>query len=241
MKYTFSILIDGNYYDEDEEFEKDIELSDDEIAAIKKLVDDYESDLSCGLIPILEAGSEELYHKFYDAIFPHVFFVLFQRDPCFEPEPGDENKIWDEDEDIEYLMETYGGGYDFDDAFVVYIPDEMMPPKPTLTKSMTNEDLQKYINKWYHNIQESIFDIIRWGDHAFSNELNNDLRIIINDKLLSYLNQTIKDNNDEVIAKTDFEPFTDDIQKKIANEAFDELKEKNDPKFFYYEGNDYFI
>ena len=123
----------------------------------------------------------------------------------------------------------------------IHIPDEMMPQKPTLTKSMTNEDLQEYINKWYHNIQESIFNIIRWGDHAFSNELNNDLRIIINDKLLSYLNQTIKDNNDEVIAKTDFEPFTDDIQKKIANEAFDELKEKNDPKFFYYEGNDYFI
>jgi hypothetical protein len=47
MKYTFTILIDGNYYDEDEEFEKDIELSDDEMAAIKKLVDDYESDLSC--------------------------------------------------------------------------------------------------------------------------------------------------------------------------------------------------
>lgn len=166
---------------------------------------------------------------------------MFQRDPCFEPEPGDEDEIWDEDEDVEYLMETYGDGYDFDDSFVVYIPDEMMPQKPTLTKSMTNEDLQKYLNKWYHNIQEFIFDIIRLGEHAFSNELEGDLKIIINDKLLSYLKQTIKDNNDEVIAKAGFEPFTDDIQKKIANEAFDELKEKNDPKFFYYEGNDYFL
>lgn len=62
MKYTFTTLIDGNYYDEDEEFEKDIELSDDEVATIKKLVDEYKSDLSCGLIPILEAGSEEIYH-----------------------------------------------------------------------------------------------------------------------------------------------------------------------------------
>lgn len=240
MEYTFTTFIDGNYYSEDEEFEKVIELSDNEVATIKKLVDEYESDLSCGLMPILEAGSEELYKKFYDAIFPHVFFVLFQDDPCFEPEPGDEEQTWEEDEDVEYLMETYGDNYDFDDAYVVYIPDEMMPQKPILSKSMTNEDLQNYLKKWCHDIQEFVFDIVRCGDNAFSNELDDDLRMIINDKLLSYLKQTIRDNNEEVMAKADFEPFTDDILKQIANEAFDELKEKNDPKYFYYEGNEYF-
>ena len=133
MEYAFKVWIDGNYYEEDEEFEEGIELSDSEVSTIKELINKYKDDLSCGLMPILYEGSEELYKKFYDAIFPHVFFELFQRDPCFEPEPDDENRIWDED-DVEYLMDKYGDNYDFDDAYIVYIPDELMPPKKPLNE-----------------------------------------------------------------------------------------------------------
>ncbi len=104
MEYKFKIWIDGNYYYEDEEFEKVIDLSDREVATIKKLISEYFDEFTPGLMPILEEGSKELYQKFHDAVFPHVFFELFKRDPCFEPEPGDEGREWNEDKDVNYLM-----------------------------------------------------------------------------------------------------------------------------------------
>ena len=51
------------------------------------------------------------------------FGKLFQRDEMFEPIPGDEGKKWEE-EDVIYLMETYGDGYCFDDAYICYIPED---------------------------------------------------------------------------------------------------------------------
>ena len=131
--YEFTIWIDGNYYYDDEEIEEEILLSDEDVETIKRLVREYDGDLSCGLMPILKKGDERLYNRFYSIIFPPVFYEMFQRDEMFEPEPGDEGKDWDED-DVLYLMETYGDHYDFDDAYICYIPEDMMPPKMKLKR-----------------------------------------------------------------------------------------------------------
>ena len=128
--YEFKVWIDGNYYYEDEEIEAEIMLSDDEVETIKKLVREYDSDLSCGLMPILKEGDAHLYNKFFSEIYPPVFYELFQRDEMFEPISGDEGKEWEE-EDVIYLMETYGDGYCFDDAYICYIPEDMMPEEMT--------------------------------------------------------------------------------------------------------------
>lgn len=143
--YEFKVWIDGNYYYEDEEIEAEIMLSDDEVETIKKLVKEYDSDLSCGLMPILKEGDAHLYNKFFSEIYPPVFYELFQRDEMFEPIPGDEGKEWEE-EDVIYLMETYGDGYCFDDAYKCYIPEDMMPSKMTLTKGMSKDDYEECQN-----------------------------------------------------------------------------------------------
>ena len=143
--YEFKVWIDGNYYYEDEEIEAEIMLSDDEVETIKRLVREYDSDLSCGLMPILKEGDAHLYNKFFSEIYPPVFYELFQRDEMFEPIPGDEGKKWEE-EDVIYLMETYGDGYYFDDAYKCYIPEDMMPSKMTLTKEMAKDDYEECQN-----------------------------------------------------------------------------------------------
>ena len=143
--YEFKVWIDGNYYYEDEENEAEIMLSDDEVETIKRLVREYDSDLSCGLMPILKEGDAHLYNKFFSEIYPPVFYELFQRDEMFEPIPGDEGKKWEE-EDVIYLMETYGDGYCFDDAYICYIPEDMMPSKMTLTKGMAKDDYEECQN-----------------------------------------------------------------------------------------------
>ena len=156
--YEFKVWIDGNYYYEDEEIEAEIMLSDDEVETIKRLVREYDSDLSCGLMPILKEGDAHLYNKFFSEIYPPVFYELFQRDEMFEPIPGDEGKKWEE-EDVIYLIETYGDGYCFDDAYICYIPEDMMPPKMTLTKGMSKDEMLKYIRKW-SSMRNDIYDNI---------------------------------------------------------------------------------
>lgn len=145
MKFT--LWIDGCYYDEDEEYEVEVDLSEEEIASIRKMVNEYEGDLSRGLMPVLKSCSKELYQKFYDVVYPDVFYSVFKGDDCFEPLPQDEDKSWTF-EDVNYLMATYGDHYDCDEAYQVFIPDDMMQPKIQLSKGMSKEDLLKYIRQW---------------------------------------------------------------------------------------------
>ena len=79
MEYTFKVWVDGNYYYEDEEYEVEIELTDEDYDNLKKIVKGYDGDLSRGLMPILEKSNDDLYQLFYDRIFPDVFFTLFLR------------------------------------------------------------------------------------------------------------------------------------------------------------------
>lgn len=228
MEYTFKTWIDGNYYYEDEEFEREIELSDSEVATIKKLVNEYDGDLSSGLMPILEDGSDELFEKFYDAIFPHVFFVLFRRDPSFEPEPGDEDKTWDEDEDVDYLMETYGDGYDFDNSYIVYIPDEMMPPKIHLSKGMSKDDILNYIRRW-NKMREDIFDEICFS-HEISNFGHDTLYELIEKRLLTMVEKAIEQNDEATLAKDDYDPFKGEIATLLAEEVYDAFQKETNGK-----------
>lgn len=85
MEYKFKVFIDSNWYYKDEEFEKNIELSDTEVATIKNLISKHYYELffdstdvyTPDLMLILQEGPDDLYQKFYDAIYPHVFFELF--------------------------------------------------------------------------------------------------------------------------------------------------------------------
>ncbi len=86
MKYKFQVMVAMTYHDEDIEVE--VELSDDEVAQIKKLVADYEKSKEqpaneddyvpeTSLLQILEQGNKELFDKFWwDTIYPRVFIMM---------------------------------------------------------------------------------------------------------------------------------------------------------------------
>ena len=200
MEYSFKVWIDGNYYYEDEEYEREIDLSEEEYDTIKNLVKEYDDDLSRGLMPILKAGSTELYKRFYRAIFPEVFLELFSRDDMFEPKPGDEDRTWDVD-DFDYLMETYGYHYDFDDAYIVSIPDEINETKKKHNRNKEDYEIQGIVVDKYGeeaiSINLSLYDdelerikaIIKSSDY-------NDLRDVVEEefpKLYETINSTLRD------------------------------------------------
>ena len=225
--YEFKVWIDGNYYYEDEEIEAEIMLSDDEVETIKRLVREYDSDLSCGLMPILKEGDAHLYNKFFSEIYPPVFYELFQRDEMFEPIPGDEGKKWEE-EDVIYLMETYGDGYCFDDAYICYIPEDMIPPKMTLTKGMSKDEMLKYIRKW-SSMRNDIYDNITcYHDIPVSEQ--DHYNEVIENRLLSILTKSIEENDESSLASEDFDPFEDIFPTMIANEIYEECQNNNQQK-----------
>ena len=61
MEYTFKVWVDGNYYYKDEEYEVEIELTDEEHETLKKIVKEYDGDLSRGLMPILEDSDDNIF------------------------------------------------------------------------------------------------------------------------------------------------------------------------------------
>lgn len=86
MKYEFQVKVFKTYYDD--EIEVKVELSDDEVSQIKKLVADYEYTKEqpadeetyvpeTSLLQILEQGNKELFDKFWwDTIYPRVFIEM---------------------------------------------------------------------------------------------------------------------------------------------------------------------
>lgn len=85
MKYKFQVKVFKTYYDEDIEVE--VDLSDDEVSSIKKLVasststneepvdeDAYVPETD--LLQILEDNDKELFGKFWDVIKPSVFVEM---------------------------------------------------------------------------------------------------------------------------------------------------------------------
>jgi len=86
MKYKLKVKIFKTYFDD--EIEVKVELSDEEVSQIKKLVADYEDTKEqpadedayvpeTSLLQILEQGNKELFDKFWwDTIYPRVFIEM---------------------------------------------------------------------------------------------------------------------------------------------------------------------
>ena len=222
MKFT--LWIDGCYYYEDEEYEVEVDLSEEEVASIRKMVNEYEGDLSRGLMPVLKACSKELYQKFYDVVYPDVFYSVFKGDNCFEPLPQDEDKSWTFD-DVYYLMETYGDNYDCDDAYQVFIPDDMKPPKIQLSKGMSKEDLLKYIRQW-NSMREGIFDWITTRRNI-STHLHDSLYEVIEKRLLAIAEQDIAETDEYLLLREGYDPFCQIFTEVIADEMYEDFQKEN--------------
>ena len=120
MKYKFQVKVFKTYYDEDIEVE--VELSDDEVSRIKKLVassastneepEDEEAYVPpMDLLQILEDNDEELFDKFWDAIMPPVFVEMLIdgfNNGYIEKDAKDEFDDYHE-ANFDELYEMYGG------------------------------------------------------------------------------------------------------------------------------------
>ena len=222
--YTFKVWIDGNYYLDDEEFEKEIPLSEKEVATIKKLIDDYEDDLSQGLMPILKTGPKKLYKKFYDAIFPTVFLYLFDEEYVEEMKEKDRGRHW-ELEDVDYLIKTYGDNFDFDEAYICNYPEGWEPVKPSLSKQMTKEEIFKYTKRWCSS-RESLFDDIT-ARHMESNYGAEPLYEYIDKKLVEIVQDHIEQTDEATLNSEDFNldyAIIDLDQWKVADDIFEEYQ-----------------
>ena len=132
--HTFSVFVFGGYYKDDVELTVDIPLSDAEVVTIQSLINRYDGpiDSDTDLMPILKAGAPELHQRFFDAIYPRVFFELFELDRAdLSLDPVDWGRQWDFDRDIDYMLATYGDAADFSDAFLCRIPEQMVASLPS--------------------------------------------------------------------------------------------------------------
>ena len=227
MEYTFKVWIDGNYYHEDEEYEVEIELTDEEHDTLKKIVKEYDGNLSRGLMPILEKSDNNLYNLFYDKIYPDVFFTFFNRDECFEPLPQDENRRWTID-DVDYLIDTYGENYYLNESYIVRIPEEMMPPKMRLSKGMSKDDILKYIRKW-NSTREEVFDWII-SRHDIPISLQDTLYEIIEKRLVEIAKKNIEEWDEEYLSRVGHDPLCQIFTDMLAEEIYKEFQEANSGK-----------
>lgn len=127
--HTFTVFVFGGYYQDDAELTVTIPLSDDELATIQTLVSRHHNPIGKenDLMPILKAGAPELHKRFFDAIYPRVFFELFDIDSVdLSLCPVDWGRQWDFERDIDYMLATYGDAVDVSDAFVCRIPDQFI-------------------------------------------------------------------------------------------------------------------
>ena len=119
MKYKFQVKVFKTYYDEDIEVE--VDLLDDEIARIKKLVasststneepvdeDAYVPETD--LLQILEDNDEDLFDKFWDVIMPPVFIeMLINGIDNGHIEQHDDDEFFDYYEaDFDEVYDMYG-------------------------------------------------------------------------------------------------------------------------------------
>ena len=222
MEYTFKVVVDGCWEHEDVEFEKTIELSDSEVVTIKRLISEYDDELSRGLMPILEDGSDELFKKFHNAIFPQVFLAILKNDTHLELDAEDKQKL--QDEDFDYLMEKFRNNYCFDDAYYVYIPDEMKPAKIKLSKSMSKKEIKRYVKR-LDDIRKKLFWDIHIK-HEPSNFEQEDLNEFIEKRLTEMVENDIECNDEATLTKEDFNPFENENLELLAIDIFEEFQKE---------------
>lgn len=121
MKYKFQVMVALTY--EDKDIEVEVDLSDDEVSRIKKLVasnastneepEDEEAYVPpTDLLQILEDNDEELFDKFWDVIMPPVFIEMLIN--------GIENGYIEQHDDDEF--DDYHEA-DFDELYNMYGDD----------------------------------------------------------------------------------------------------------------------
>lgn len=222
--YTFKVWIDGNYYLDDEEFEKEIPLSEKEVATIKKLIDDYEGYLGQGLMPILKTGPKKLYKKFYDVIYPKVFLYLFDEEYVEDMKKSDCGRSW-KLEDFDYLKKNYGNCFYFDESYIVYFPEGWEPVKPSLSKDMIKEEILRYIKRW-DNSRSHIMENMP-GLHDEDEEAA--LYGLIDEELVEMVQEHIDQTDEATLSNEDFNLYcTIDNTYELADEIYEEY-EKSHP------------
>lgn len=121
MKYKFQVMVALTY--EDKDIEVEVDLSDDEVSRIKKLVassastneepEDEEAYVPpTDLLQILEDNDEELFKKFWNAIMPPVFIEMLMN--------GFDNGHIEQHDDDEFF-DYYEA--DFDEVYDMYGDD----------------------------------------------------------------------------------------------------------------------
>ncbi len=128
MKYKFQVKIFLSYWDE--EVEVEVDLSDEEVSLIRKLVMSN-FDEKRGLLHILEDDAPELFDKFWDVIFPHVFVeLLINGLENWHIERRDDDGFADyRKADFDTLYEMYGDYIEIEHSSSCFcrIPKEWLP------------------------------------------------------------------------------------------------------------------
>ena len=140
MKYKFQVKVFKTYYDEDIEVEE--ELTDDEVARIKKLVasststneEPVDEDAylpETDLLQILEDNDKELFDKFWDVIMPPVFVeMLINGIENGYIEQHDDDEFFDYHEaDFDEVYDMYGDDIELEHSCccICRIPEDWLP------------------------------------------------------------------------------------------------------------------
>ena len=119
-------------------------------------------------------------------------------------------------------MEKYGDGCNFEDAYIVYIPDDMMPPKSPLSKRMSNKEILRYIRE-QNSMREDIFNDITFHHDIYEHDT---LYEIIDEKLTTIIKKAIHENTESTLSQENFNPFADVSLEELSNVIYGEFKEK---------------
>ena len=137
MKYNFQVMVALTY--EDKDIEVEVDLSDDEVSRIKKLVassastneepEDEEAYVPpTDLLQILEDNDEELFDKFWDVIMPPIFIeMLINGFDNGHIEQHDDDEFFDYYEaDFDEVYDMYGDDIELEHSSccICRIPEE---------------------------------------------------------------------------------------------------------------------
>lgn len=126
--YTFPVTLDGGWYHPSKKIEVTINLSDEEIELLKKIVRENKDEWQYGLSQLTQREAPEIYEKLFDAVYPELFLLNlvygfkdngFGEDPYDDEDPED----WTVD-DVDRLEDLYGDWMELgSESFIVPIPD----------------------------------------------------------------------------------------------------------------------
>lgn len=143
MKYTFKVIICLSYRDKETEVE--LELSDEEVERIKKLVSKHESKKKkpadpedyvpeTSLLQVLQEGAPDLFRKFWAVIYKPVFVELlinamenYGADMMHDDDPTDDPEDY-RDIPFEELYKMYGPDIEMEHSSccICRIPEEFV-------------------------------------------------------------------------------------------------------------------